>query len=394
MYKKIYAIVFISFFILLISLPAVKHLIKEDDLKSGENRLLTQKPKFPENYQDWNLFSTSIDSYLSDQFGFRKNFISGANKVKYKLFNETNSKQITIGKNGYFYFNSHGAANPNIIIKSVCDIAPLPDKFLQKTKQYFSDFVAYSESKGIHTNIAIIPTKSRIYPEYLPTVERVWCNRNMQTKLEEMLTSISSFKLYYPLEKMLELKSNIQVYLPKHFHWHGKAPYILAEDMMKSLWGITPEFEVKEEIIEDQSDLRLYFKGLHFYEESVSYDYSKLGITKCVGNGCFEELKQIYQHNITYRYQNSHANNQRKLVILSDSFGSYIGANFSRGFSEVILIDINNLQPDEQLGFYNWVTNKLKPSHMLYLLHDGGIYGRTIMLERMMNDLHQQSEIH
>jgi hypothetical protein len=175
--------------------------------------------------------------------------------------------------------------------------------------------------------------------------------------------------------------------LPNHFHWNGLLPYVLAEDMMKSLWDISPEFELTPQKTKVESDLKTHFKGLHFYDTSFDYDYQSAGVRICNGIKCIDGLSQHYKFGLSYTYKLDNPKTDKKLLILADSFGQYIGQNFIRGFSEVVVIDINNLTFDEQFDFYQWITKTIKPTHMLYLLHDGGIYGRTIKLERLINDL-------
>ena len=121
-------------------MPAVKHIFTKDKLKSDENRVLVQKPSFPKKIDDIKGYTNQIDNYLSDQFGFRKIFIRSSNKLRYQLFNEISSKQITVGNNGFIYFNSHIADNPNLLIKSVCNVQSLPKTFQQKTISLFIKF--------------------------------------------------------------------------------------------------------------------------------------------------------------------------------------------------------------------------------------------------------------
>jgi hypothetical protein len=385
--KKKYQIAFLLSFMLIITLPMVEHFLTEDEVRSSENRLLTQKPIMPTQINGLKEFAMGVDNYFSDQFGFRQNIINTTNMIYFDIFNEIKSKQITVGKNGFIYYNSHNANSPNVLIKSVCNIASLPKSFQNKTKKYFSDFINYSNELGIVTGIAVIPTKSRIYPENLPKLEKDWCTSNIPAWWEKMFQSDKDLKVYFPLKKMLSLKDSMPVYLPNHFHWNGLLPYVLAEDMMKSLWDISPEFELTPQKTKVESDLKTHFKGLHFYDTSFDYDYQSAGVRICNGIKCIDGLSQHYKFGLSYTYKLDNPKTDKKLLILADSFGQYIGQNFIRGFSEVVVIDINNLTFDEQFDFYQWITKTIKPTHMLYLLHDGGIYGRTIKLERLINDL-------
>ncbi len=388
--RKLYQISFLVFFMLILTLPMVKHLVSEVKIKSSENRNLAQKPVYPKSYADIEIFINKSDDYFSDQFGFRKNFIEAANRLKFYVFNEIASKQITVGRNDFIYFNSHGAKHPKSLIKAVCNINSLPKEFQAKTVSNITNYINQTRALGVKSEVAIIPTKARIYPEYLPKLENDWCKNNPPAWWENIFDHNPLLTVYYPLSKMLELKQSIQVYLPHHFHWHGKLPYVLAEDMMSSLWGISMMFDASTTDDRVQSDLKVHFKGVHFFDDSVKYDYSPLNIKKCEGHNCINGIEKFYKHNTSYVYKTNEYETNTKLVVLADSFGQYIAMNFIRGFSEVLVIDINNLSMDEQLGFHQWIMETVKPTHLLLLLHDGGIYGRTIKLERLMTDILNQ----
>lgn len=370
----------------------IKHLVSDDKTISNENRTLTQKPDWPNKFVDLKKHTANIDDYLADQFGFRKNFISGANKVRYKLFDEIISKQITVGKNGFFYFNSHSAKTPNSLIKSICSIIPLSLRAQKKTKKYFAAFLKHTRNQGIITHIAVIPTKLKIYPEYLPALEKKWCDPLQFNWVDSLMESMAELQVYYPLEMMLELKKSIQVYLPKHFHWHGHLPAIVAEDIMKNLWNIKPTFNIKPKIANVQPDLKNHYRGLTFYEESKQYNYKSQGIKTCKGKNCLADLNKYYKKGISFTHTNNNIKTKNKLVLLTDSFGAFISEHFSRGFPEVILISINYLKPEEEYRFYQWITKDIKPTHLLYLMHDGGIYGRANKLELLMNDINKNNE--
>ena len=295
------------------------------------------------------------------------------------------SKQITIGKNGFIFFNSHSSKKPNALIKSVCGITSLSKKFLVKSKTYLSDFVNYTRSFGIQAHIAIIPTKTRIYPEYLPTLENQWCQSTENTWRDSFLEALSNHIVYYPLKLMRNLKSSIQVYLPKYFHWQGQTPNLVAIDIIENLWGLNLQFDISPRKLNIKTDLRLLLKGLHFYDESYFFDYAKKGVVSCSGAYCLKGIKKYYENPILNTFKRK--GNDLKLVLISDSFGKHIAADFSLGFADVIHIDANNLKPEEQFGLYKWIVTDIKPTHLLYLFHDGGLYGQTLLLERLMNDI-------
>lgn len=370
----------------LLTLPLVKHIVTDDKTKSGENRVLAQKPTLPKTYSDVGQFITFFDDYLEDQFGFRKNFISGANKTRYWLFNEITSKQITVGKNKFIFFNSHSAKYPNSMIKSVCGITRGSDKHINHTVDSVSRFIKYTQQFGISVNLSVIPTKSRIYPENLPRLERNWCLSKKTTWRDRLIQKLNSVHpVYYPLKKMIALKEHIQVYLPSYFHYKGELPYTLAKSLMKELWNISPDFVVKPTKKTTQSDLRTYFKGLHFYNDTVIYDFKKHGVKSCSGKRCLIGLNKYYKKGVSHTYINPKNSNQLSLVILSDSFGPPIAKYFSMGFRKVICINIFNLEENEKKNFYQWILTTVQPTHLLYLIHDGGTFGLVKSIDNLLD---------
>jgi hypothetical protein len=97
--------------------------------------------------------------------------------------------------------------------------------------------------------------------------------------------------------------------------------------------------------------------------------------------GMAEGIQQHYKRALKKDYNNL------KLLLISDSFGKAIAPNFINGFAEVIHIHTNDIKPDEYLGLYNWIIEDVKPTHFLFLIHDGGLFGQTKMIEKFLSDV-------
>ena len=361
----------------------IKHLERGDLIKSKENRKLYQIPPLPTNLTTISNFTSNVDNYLSDQFGYRDLFIKSANRLNYYLFNESTSKQITIGKNKFIYLNSHNAEHKNSLIKSVCGMRELSKLNKDLIVSSIKGFLDYFSQQGYVTTFAIIPTKSRIYPENLPKPQSTWCLNHSKTWMDNLIDSRLNNMVYYPLNKMRKWKNKFDVYVAKHFHWNGELSYKVAEDIMKNIWGfnliLTPS---KSEAI-TKSDLSRFLLGVQLKDQSVKFDYSKLGVKECKGNKCISNLKDLYERGVAFHYEKQQHLN-RRLLILSDSFGAEIAQHFIRGFDEVTNINITSLKDDEQQGFYRSILNNVKPTHFLFLIHDGNILGRSIKLKKLL----------
>lgn len=381
---NLYRLLFLVLFFGLLFLPMFRHVVVGDQLKSDENRPLNQRPQLPTTLDEIRAYPPQLNSYFEDQFGFRREFIGALNKIKYYFFNEVLSKQITMGKNAFIYLNSHSSNHPNSMLKSVCGVNEPSKKFQHQTKKYFIKFIDYFRQEGINAHMVVVPTKARIYPENLPKVEQKWCMSKTTTWRDRLFSEIDSDVLYYPLKKMLDMKIVMPVYLPKSFHWHGLLPNVIAMDIMSTLWQIETTIDFEPDSIQVESDLRKQLAGLRFVESSHHYDYNKLGANVCFGKHCVTGIEAVYEHANVYHY--SKETDGYKLVLLSDSFGENIAANFIRGFAEVVSIDTNNLKVTEQASFYEWIINDVKPSHLLYLIHDGGTYGQSLRLSQFLED--------
>ncbi len=382
--KKFYQLFSIVFALLFLCLPLIKHIYTGDEIKSEENRNLTQMPSQAINLTSLSKYTSQFDTYLADQFGFRDAFIRTANRLRYRLFNEATSKQITMGKNGFIFLNSHSAKHLYSLINNVCDIKPLTKNLQDDAIKVFSKFIKLYENQGYQTGIAIIPTKSRIYPENLLNPQAEICQANTTTWLDKRVKEVTGRGIYYPLDKFRQWKSEFQVFLPAYFHWNGELPYRVAEDMMKNYWHIEPKLEVKSENTSVETDLKRFLFGLNIHDETKKYDYSPYKITSCKGAHCFKDLAHVYKRIIGFRYFKD-SNTHRKLLILSDSFGAKITPHFIRGFDEVAMIELNRLKKKERLAFFESVLTIEKPTHFLLLFHDGGSKGRTLLLNNILS---------
>jgi hypothetical protein len=382
--KKIYQIFSLTFLFIFLCLPMMKHLYVGDEIKSKENRNLTQRPSQPKNLASLSSYTSKVDDYLADQFGFRDVFIKTANRLRYQLFNETTSKQITMGENGFIFLNSHSAKHPYSLINNVCDIKPLSKELQDDAIKAFSKFIANYEDQGFQTGIAIIPSKSRIYPENLLNPQAEICQNNVITWLDQRINEVTGRGIYYPLKKFRQWKNEFQVYLPSFFHWNGELPYHVADDMMKNYWHIEPEFEVHPTDTSVKTDLQRFLFGLKIKNLSKKYDYSSYKVKACRGAHCFKNLSHVYERIIGFRFfKDSTAHN--KLLILSDSFGAKITPHFIRGFDEVAMIELNHLKKKERLSFFNTVLSTEKPTHLLLLFHDGGSKGQSKLLQEVLS---------
>ncbi len=379
----------LSIYASLFLLPALIHIWPgESDSKINYTALQTP-PEWPADWQALSDFTTDMDAYLLDHFGLRGRYLKTANRIRYHVFGEVMSPQITLGTDGFIFYNSHNPAQPEQMFYEVCNQAKFSPQYLPQQAQGFTAYLDYLTAREVEAKVAIIPIKARIYPEKLPPPFGDWCGDDRDHWIDALVAGLNQDRqqVYHPLALMRSLKEQMPVYLPIYFHWHGATPQVIAADMMRSLWGIEPDqFFIEPQAVRETSDLRAHLIGLKFRNESVKYDYAAAGVVACTGSDCVPGVAQFFdQDPLVYDYQAPDENGP-VLLILADSFGQYITPHFIRGFTRVVQVDASQMKVDQARAFYDFMLQQVGPSHVLNLLHEGGIYGFNQLNQQLRND--------
>jgi hypothetical protein len=364
----------VTLFCMIISIPLLGQVVINAGDDSSEQRILAHAPDVPDNMNELKNYPGKIDMYLNDRFGFREQFIKLNNSIHYYLFDDILSPQITVGENGYIYFNSHSKAYPNSIFRRVCDVDKInSNRILHSinTMRRFSDMLA---KRGIKFVYILAPTKSRIYPEYLPDYIRRWCDRDMRTRIDRMVDDLRmqhGVKVYYPLEEFRSWKDLYPVYHKAQFHWYGETTYRVSRAVLSEMFGQEPVTDLSFEYGEKDSDIESYFLGLDIRVRYKNYSFKKNDIAICRGASCFSGIRRRYKRaREIKRIRNNEIQNGR-LLIFSDSFGDSLAPYFSIAFSDVLQININRLNNARELyKLFNWLMDTFNPTHVAVVFHD------------------------
>lgn len=367
-------------FIGIISCPLLfTFLGQSNDVAKVENKKSVSVPDWPQSFNEIETYQADLVSYIEEQFGGRATMLKLLSYFKYYIFSESISKRVSVGKNGYVYMNSHDESNANSLFFSICK----KDKPRPETMAELISGVAKLAELSRHNNIIdkilIVPTKSMVYPEYLPNEIQAECDQDKQNWIQDWASS--QVNVLYPLQELRRWKQDFSVYLPKRFHWIGQLPHKVAE-MMAEIWTI----EFNNQLFEPQrtdigSDLKNHLYGLNMSQTAVDYDMSKL-VKVCRDDKCFDGFKAHYTNGHLKMYR-SDVNNKR-LLILSDSFGPHAAKYFVGAFGEVYASNLNNLKRDEEQAFFKWMIQTVQPTHLLYLIHDGGTLWQIKRLNRAL----------
>jgi alginate O-acetyltransferase complex protein AlgJ len=218
----------------LILLPFINEhtgIIKEE--KSNENRFKAAKPEL--DSQGLDLFVKNYDTYYTDNFNLRENFIKFLNQFEYKFYGVSAvPDEVLIGKEGWLFERKSAPNYKGINLFTNAEIEQIRTEFSRRT--------SWAKQRGIKYYIAVVPSKMEIYSELLPP----------------NVIKLSSFSRYSqvlsldhsPDINVIDIKKNIlmhkneeaaNLYQITDDHWNELGAYYGYQAIMQRLHADFPE---------------------------------------------------------------------------------------------------------------------------------------------------------
>lgn len=367
---------FIAAFLLLLLLPGLVHLAGGSRDASVENRALAELPAPALTQKALASLPANVDAYLNDHFGLRNGMIRLNNRLRHALFGELDAVQLTAGKDGFVFFNSHAAAAPMSMIHFLCgrDVSPVARTdlaarlagFLQTAVQAFPD-----------SHLFLAPTKPVVYGDKLPDWLQAECAASTPTvpAVIELLAGQPGARerVIYPFADMLALKQEVLLYPRRNFHWDGEGARRIAElvaekylhrSRLRSLAG-TP--------VVKSSDLQHFVPGVRMDIEGSLPDFAGAGIAACDGAACFPEFGDAAARIGDLSRFTQIGRKGPRLLIISDSFGHGIAPYFAQYFADVRHLSTNTLGllTQVELARVKQILFETdRPDEILYIYHD------------------------
>ncbi|MFO1084069.1 MAG: hypothetical protein U1E21_05880 [Reyranellaceae bacterium] len=373
----------IGLFFAALSVPLVTGVIVANGpivLGLGENRMLADAPALPANGAQLQVFPSRVDAYVNDHFPFRAQLVEVNNRLRFHLFREVMSPQITIGSDDYLFFNSHSAADPLSMIRFLCGEGSDAAR-IDKIARDLSDAVARLTAQLPASTLMVVPTKSTIYFEHMPAWLQQRCRRSIPAvpRVLARLADLSPSNrqhVYYPIEAMRALRATVAVYPPQNFHWLGPGARAVAEETASKVFGRTRRKRLDVRPVAARSDLQQFLPGITISVTSEVVDFNSVGITACQGSTCFPELGDAARVlGDVGRFEHATSSGP-KLLILSDSFGAGIAGYFAPYFSSVWHVSVNDvsrLSPAQLNKVRAALYDDFAPNQILYIFHDFSI---------------------
>jgi hypothetical protein len=298
------------------------------------------------------------------------------------VFNEFPSVQVAAGQHGRIFVTAHANhAPPFSAVIELCDVnRPSLKEFGTYLNVLFDSF----EEMGRAPKLMIVPSAPVVHSADLPQWLSDRCsgsNTPMTTLLQSNFISDKvKSAIWYPLEQMRARNQEANLFPRTWFHWNGPGLESITQDSMKAMFPQvhTTAPHLLMHTSTQVSDVAQMFPGVDLPSSVTEPDYAASKITACHGTTCFPEFKgfeePLYDAS---RFHNPAAPN-RRLLILSDSFGRYISGWYSRYYRDVEHVAVNNvrtLSVDQVHKLGEFVFREQGNTDILFVFHDGALTG-------------------
>lgn len=342
MNKKIKQIIMISIFVLVIfGLTITNILMPSREFSETENRPLEQLPEF--SFKDLfdGKYTVNFEKYTTDQFIGRDNWVQLKNDVDYTM-QKKDSNNVYFGKDGYLFEKLTENKLNKQQLKTNFDRT---NKFLEK----------YQEKLGKdHIKVMIVPNSFEILseklPKYAPVVNQSKYLSDMQKTMGDSFINL--------VDVFNNSKNSVDLYYKTDHHWTTDGAFVAYQEWCKSM-GLEPipkdKFDIS--VISDEFYGTYYSKARYAgikpddikkYVPKDNYTYKldyDLGSKK--SDTLYSDKFLSKKDKYSYFLDSNHAvvdiktnvNNNRKLLVIKDSYANSFVPFAVNHFSEVYVVD-------------------------------------------------------
>lgn len=291
----------IIFFIVMISIP-------------GAITVFDSKNKFIMPVDSSKKFTVEFENYFNENFGARKEFITGFYFARMKLLHETYiDDKIVSGKDGWLFY---GPKTDGLGFEDAAGKLYYQPSELEKIKNNLEEQYNWLERKNIKFLLVICPNKQTIYPEKLPA--SFTRGTTSLDQLVQYLTLQSRIPFIDLRESMSKAKTNysMPLYFKTDTHWNDLGAFIAYQEIARKI-----------------SDGRETGKSIPFTDYDIkAYTSKGQDITAMVG-------LENYYTDTEIKFSSRHIRNKissKKVLLFHDSYFNRMRPYFQIQFDTVM----------------------------------------------------------
>lgn len=321
----------IAVFVLILLVPSFDDIFHFSPVKDlFEKRKQVERPEMPRSFNDLKPYLKNFEEFFNDNYGFRKTLISWHSKIMDKVFNESPTARVVVGKNDWLYFDN------NESLLDAVGKATLEDDLINHGVESFANNWLTLKKNNIEYLLVIAADKSTVYPEFLPDyVKPTKSNHRIDKFLSVLKKNYPNFPVLDLRPILIKAKEQEIIYQKTDTHWNRRGAHYGYVAMMQKL-GIKPH--LRKEFTNKESE---YIRGdisdmMGSNVQNLNYDIEpKFEMTSKRFKANPEEEKRFH-HPTVFSNQNKELPN---LFVYQDSYFGDLFWLVSEHFSDAFYIN-------------------------------------------------------
>jgi hypothetical protein len=337
----------------------------------GENRVLAPAPDWPRSWQALLATPAHADAWMRDHFAFRSSLVQANSQLRFALFHEAPTPQTLFGRDGRLFLTTHDANHPYSLIRTICG-AGVSEADIATAAEGIETLL---RAAGPDAVFVAVPTAPTLYTQDLPD----WLRRQCQTEptAEQVVERTGSARVVYPVAALRVAMTGGAVIPRYNFHWSGRGARAVAAMVAEQMLGLKHAVDIPGIEQMADSDLARMVPGLALRDTVMLPDTTTAGIDFCYARPeCLPGLGDITSVVDDYSRTVSPHSGSARLLLISDSYGSFIAPWFGAYFGEVRHISSNNfdrLSAAQRVRLKQSLFTDYRPDRVIFLYHDGAI---------------------
>ena len=339
---KIFQIITISVFALLLILPTIQHYKNfiPVTIVGNENRKLTEMPTF--NYLQIDSFPLLFEKYYNDNFPLRSQYLAPTFTIV-TAFGKSPIEKTILGKDMFMF--------DRFETKNYTGEWMVADSLLYKWIHIVKERNNTLREMGIPFYIVIIPSPAEIYPEYLPK----YIVRAKETSMDKLRTLMNEqapeVNFMYVKDLLLQKKNNGQLYYKYDVHWNHLGAYYTSEYLLNTIRKDFPQIKPLDKddyIFNVEPNIRgclikplLTAHNKKFFEDDPQYHIAYKNSSFTRGELRDYPIPKAIRHKSGFDYQEVFVAKDTaapKAFVIRDSFWRYMADFLAPKFRETVCI--------------------------------------------------------
>ena len=337
MKNKIFFTIFMMVWVIIVIINFVwaKPVFSEE-----ENRMLATIPRFSfESFVNGN-YLNGVNDYINDHFAFRNFYLKLNSWWEVQIMGKKENNGVYIGEDGYLFekvnFNENEQKNVNKNIHTISDFSAKMEKINVPTYFMLIPNSIYINSDKLPNNVETLDQEKIINEVYNKTENTI--NINVVKSLK---TENENKQLYFKTDHHINSDGAYVAYT--EFCKTANLPIINLNEFEKVILSddFLGTFDSKAQLLNQESDT------LFVYENTINTNIKEAIYDKEVTNSIFNEdyLRGKDKYSYFLNGNNSRAiiktnnTNDKKLLVIKDSYAHIISQFLCQSYSEVHFLD-------------------------------------------------------